>query len=31
MIQDIVVAHGGSILLRDRPRGGLRMAIELPV
>jgi two-component system osmolarity sensor histidine kinase EnvZ len=28
---DIVVAHGGSILLLDRPQGGLRVAIELPV
>ena len=28
---DIIVAHGGSILLLDRPQGGLRVAIELPV
>jgi two-component system osmolarity sensor histidine kinase EnvZ len=28
---DIIVAHGGSILLLDRPSGGLRVAIELPV
>jgi len=28
---DIIVAHGGSILLLDRPHGGLRVAIELPV
>lgn len=29
--RDIVVAHGGSISLLDRPQGGLRVAIELPV
>jgi two-component system osmolarity sensor histidine kinase EnvZ len=29
--RDIIVAHGGSILLLDRPCGGLRVAIELPV
>ena len=28
---DIVVAHGGAIRLLDRPGGGLRIAIELPV
>jgi two-component system osmolarity sensor histidine kinase EnvZ len=28
---DIIMAHGGSILLLDRPCGGLRVAIELPV
>lgn len=28
---DIIVAHGGSIALLDRPQGGLRVAIELPV
>jgi len=28
---DIIVAHGGFILLLDRPCGGLRVAIELPV
>jgi two-component system osmolarity sensor histidine kinase EnvZ len=28
---DIIVAHGGSILLLDRPNGGLRVAIELPM
>ncbi len=29
--RDIIVAHGGSIMLLDRPDGGLRVAIELPV
>jgi len=29
--RDIIVAHGGSILLLDRPHGGLRVAIDLPV
>lgn len=29
--RDIVIAHGGRILLLDRPGGGLRVAIELPV
>ena len=28
--RDIVVAHGGGILLLDRPGGGLRVSIELP-
>lgn len=28
---DIIVAHGGAIRLLDRPGGGLRVAIELPV
>ena len=28
---DIVIAHGGAIRLLDRPGGGLRAAIELPV
>ena len=28
---DIVVAHGGTIRLLDRPGGGLRIAIDLPV
>jgi two-component system osmolarity sensor histidine kinase EnvZ len=28
---DIIVAHGGSIALQDRPQGGLRVAIELPM
>ncbi len=29
--RDIIIAHGGSIALQDRPAGGLRVAIELPV
>lgn len=28
--RDIIVAHGGSISLQDRPGGGLRVVIELP-
>ncbi|MDE1896666.1 MAG: HAMP domain-containing protein [Rhodospirillales bacterium] len=28
--RDIVIAHGGGILLLDRPGGGLRVSIELP-
>ncbi len=28
--RDIVVAHGGGILLLDRPGGGLRVSVELP-
>ncbi len=28
--RDIIIAHGGSILLLDRPGGGLRVSIELP-
>ncbi|MGE4481132.1 ATP-binding protein [Acidocella sp.] len=28
--RDIVVAHGGTILLLDRPGGGLRVMVELP-
>ncbi|HUM08845.1 MAG TPA: ATP-binding protein, partial [Acidocella sp.] len=28
---DIVIAHGGAIRLLDRPGGGLRIAIDLPV
>ncbi len=29
--RDIIIAHGGSISLQDRPEGGLRVAMELPV
>jgi two-component system osmolarity sensor histidine kinase EnvZ len=29
--RDIIGAHGGDILLLDRPGGGLRVMIELPV
>lgn len=29
--RDIVIAHGGQILLQDRPEGGLRVVIELPL
>lgn len=29
--RDIVVAHGGRISLHDRPEGGLRVVIELPL
>jgi two-component system osmolarity sensor histidine kinase EnvZ len=29
--RDIIGAHGGNILLMDRPGGGLRVVIELPV
>ncbi|HYP64592.1 MAG TPA: ATP-binding protein [Acidocella sp.] len=29
--RDIIIAHGGSISLQDRPHGGLRVAIELPL
>ncbi len=29
--RDIIGAHGGNILLSDRPGGGLRVVIELPV
>jgi signal transduction histidine kinase len=29
--RDIIGAHGGNILLLDRPGGGLRVVIELPV
>ncbi|GAN80973.1 ATP-binding protein [Acidocella aminolytica] len=28
--RDIIIAHGGSILLLDRPGGGLRVVVELP-
>ncbi len=28
--RDIVGAHGGDILLQDRPGGGLRVIVELP-
>jgi two-component system osmolarity sensor histidine kinase EnvZ len=28
--RDIIGAHGGDILLADRPGGGLRVVIELP-
>jgi signal transduction histidine kinase len=28
---DIIGAHGGNILLLDRPGGGLRVVIEVPV
>jgi two-component system osmolarity sensor histidine kinase EnvZ len=28
--RDIIGAHGGNILLQDRPGGGLRVVIELP-
>jgi two-component system osmolarity sensor histidine kinase EnvZ len=28
--KDIVGAHGGDLLLLDRPGGGLRVVIELP-
>lgn len=28
--RDIVVAHGGGILLLERPGGGLRVSVELP-
>ncbi len=28
--RDIIIAHGGGILLLDRPGGGLRVSIELP-
>lgn len=29
--QDIIIAHGGQIKLLDRPGGGLRVMIDLPV
>lgn len=29
--RDIIIAHGGRISLQDRPTGGLRVIIELPV
>jgi two-component system osmolarity sensor histidine kinase EnvZ len=29
--RDIIIAHGGSISLLDRPGGGLRAAIDLPI
>jgi two-component system osmolarity sensor histidine kinase EnvZ len=29
--RDIIIAHGGAIRLLDRPGGGLRVAIELPL
>lgn len=29
--RDVVIAHGGRILLRDRPEGGLRVVVELPI
>lgn len=29
--RDIIIAHGGLIALQDRPGGGLRVMIELPV
>ncbi len=28
--RDIIGAHGGDILLLDRPGGGLRVVVELP-
>ncbi len=28
--RDIIGAHGGDILLQDRPEGGLRVVVELP-
>ena len=29
--RDVIIAHGGAISLKDRPGGGLRVIIELPV
>lgn len=29
--RDIIIAHGGTISLQDRPEGGLRVTIELPL